>query len=121
MRGEKQMRNCDRGESLQDIENQGKCAQSGRRARNVGCANVAAAGLADVLSAKSSKQKVPEGDRSQKVAIPGSEKESGHYGFKYTSLRWLASSQRKMPPRQPVRRRRYIDKCYINVKLAIFV
>ena len=73
--GEKGTSECYRGQSFERIENQRQHAQCGRRAGDVGCADVAAAGLPDVLSAKNAHQNKAKGDRSQKVTESGREKE----------------------------------------------
>ena len=68
-----------RGQSFECIENQRKHAQGRRRARDVGGANVAAAGEPDILSAKNAQQNKTKGNRSEQIADSGGKKNAHRF------------------------------------------
>ena len=49
-----------------------------RSARDIGCANVAASGLANILPSKCAHENVPERNGTQEVAVHGREYQGGH-------------------------------------------
>ena len=68
-----------RGQPFERVKNQRQQTQGRRRARHVGGADVAAAGQPDILSAKNAHQNEAEGNRSQKIAEGGGEKNTHRF------------------------------------------